>query len=793
MRQFLLVTSALASVSFAVPAYAQSAEEEANNDDVIIVTARKREENLIDVPLPVTVATEAQLKRDQVYNLNDLTRITPALEISQTSGGETNGGGRLRGVGTGVFNQSVASSVALVVDQAPIGNLAFPQLYDIGQIEVLRGPQGTLFGQGASAGVLNVTTKAPSTDAPFATMSVDFADKGTAGSEVGELVFNGAFNVPLSDQAAIRVATQYKRETGLQRSVTTDKDNVITDYGVRVKALFKPSERFTVNLSAEYGRNESDGQTFFAIAIAPNATFVFDPPGPVRGPGPIGVLSTNEYLAARGCNMSVISARAEEYCEALPSYNTLKIGSFGAVLDWEVSDTLSLTSVTSYRERSFNQYRRDFSRIIGNAALGAQAAARSERNREDSRGFSQELRANISSDSFDLVIGAFYADYKFETAPIGTGPFAFGVNTTGNRIGFSVCPPTGIGFCPVSTNFTKTLTQNRTLAGFADATVNLSDQFEIFGGLRVSDYKNSTFVQVFRATPGPASNFPVSESNVSGRIGASFKPSPDTNIYVSYAKGYKPTAVGTNVAGSPFQLKSETADAFELGVKGRLGRVQLSANAFYSKLKNFQSQRSEFAGTQLVSVPFNVPTLKSKGFELNAFGQIMPGLNLNAGYQFNVIKYPNGVFGDDAIDTNGDQIFDANVIAGLPFELSGTQFLNAPKHKFTISGEYSAALGESLEMFVNANLIYKTKVLLANRADPRYRYPAHEIINVGFGIRHPDGNWNASVFVRNLTKEREPTAYLASTFSGPIDGGIRAWPVSGLTARVVGVRAGFEF
>ena len=96
-------------------------------------------------------------------------------------------------------------------------------------------------------------------------------------------------------------------------------------------------------------------------------------------------------------------------------------------------------------------------------------------------------------------------------------------------------------------------------------------------------------------------------------------------------------------------------------------------------------------------------------------------------------------------------------------------------------------------MFLNANLIYKSKVLLAARADPRYRYPAHEIINLGFGVRHPDGDWNASLFVRNLTKEREPTAYLASTFAGQADGGIRAWPVAGLTARVVGVRAGFEF
>ncbi|MEY4269568.1 MAG: hypothetical protein RLZZ58_784 [Pseudomonadota bacterium] len=768
MKKFgFLASSALvglAALSVPAQAFAQNGEaaEAADDSDTIIVTARKRAEDIIDVPVAVTVATAAQLERDQVYNLNDLQRITPALEISQTSGGETNGGGRLRGVGTGVFNPSVASSVALVVDQSPIGNLAFPQLFDIGQIEVLRGPQGTLFGQGASAGVLNVSTKAPSTAAFGASGSIDFADKGTAGSEVGEFIVNAAVNAPLGDKAAIRLSTQYKKETGLQRSTTTGKDNEIADLGVRLRALIEPSDTFKINLSAEYGQEKSDGQTFFAIAVRPNSTTPFGPPGAT-----LGGISAGAYLgAAPGCAMTVISERAEEYCEALPTDMKLSIGAVSAVIDAELSDSVTLTSVTSYRERTFLQFSRDFSRI------SSAPAARQERTREDSRGFSQELRANFAVDNFDLVVGGFYTDFQFDRTPIGTGPFTFGVNTLGNRIGFSVCTSTG-GFCPVATSFTKERTENRTLAGFADATVKLADQFEIFGGIRVSDYKNSTGVGV--NVLAPTSTFKASESNVSGRVGASFRPNSDTNIFMSYAKGYKPTAVGTNPAGALFQLRPEKTDAFEFGAKARVGRLQLAGNLFYTKLVDFQSQTSVFVGTALVSQPLNIPKLKSKGFELTAMGQIAPGLNINGGYQYNELKYPAGYLGDDG------------------GALGGTQFLNAPKHKLSMSTEYSTALGGSMELFVNANLIYKTKVLLAARADPRYRYPAHEIINLGLGIRQPDGNWNASLFVRNLTKEREPTAYLASTFAGQADGGIRAWPVAGLTARVVGVRVGFGF
>jgi outer membrane receptor protein involved in Fe transport len=770
MKNFLFATSALVVASLAIPVHAQTADDGANEEgDVIIVTARKREENLIDVPLPVTVATKAQLDRDQVYGLNDLQRVTPALEISQTSGGETNGGGRLRGVGTGVFNSSVASSVAVIVDQVPIGNLSFPQLFDMAQVEVLRGPQGTLFGQGASAGVLNITTVAPTTDAFKVSGSVDFADKGTAGSEVGELVVNAGVNVPLGAQAALRLSTQYKKETGLQRSVTTGRDNKIEDFGVRLRALLEPTETLTINLTGQYAKNTSDGQNFFAIAIAPNRTTPFGPPGAT-----LGSLSNGAYLNATSCAMTVISARAEEYCEAAPTEVETTVGGLSAVIDLELSDAVSVTSVSGYRERTFDQVSRDFSRITGTFA------ARQELTRENSRGFSQELRASISSDSLDLVVGTFYSDFQFDRVPIGSGPFAFNNTTSGQRVGFSICNfvtnaciPQAFNPGPLFVNFAKETTENRGLAGFVDATVKLGEQFSLFGGLRYDDYKNTTSIGSNTLTPTRV--FVTTDNNLSGRIGASFKPNPDTNIFASYSIGYKPPAVGTNPAGALFQLKPEKSDAVEIGVKTRVGRVQLSANAFYTKLQDFQSQTSIFVGTALISQPLNVPKLTSKGFEVSAFGQVLPGFNVNAGYQFNDFKYPTGYVGDDGGN------------------LGGTQFLNAPRHKFTLSGDYGVPVSDNLEVFLNANLVYKSKVLLAQRSDPRYRYPSHEIINLGFGVRHPDGDWNASVFVRNLTKEREPTAYLASTFAGQADGGIRAWPVAGLTARVVGVRAGFAF
>ncbi|MFM6852952.1 MAG: TonB-dependent receptor, partial [Sphingopyxis sp.] len=703
-----------------------------------------------------------QLARDQINNVNDLQRLTPALEISQTSGGETNGGGRLRGLGTGVFNPSVSSSVALVIDQSPVGNLNFPQLFDLAQVEVLRGPQGTLFGQGASAGVLNITTRAPSFDGFGANASLDLADKGTAGSEVGELVFNGGVNLPLSPNLALRVATQFRNESGLQRSATTGRDNEIDDFGIRARLRWEPSDSLSIQLNAEHGENDVDGQTFFAVAIAPNSTTPFGPPGAT-----LGGISTGAYLNPTGCAMPVIDARAEYYCEDNISRMQLRLNAVSAVVDMDLTDAISLTSVTSYRDRSFTQTARDFSRITG------APAARQERTLEESNGFTQELRLGYEGDRIDLVGGIFYTDYSFIRLPSSTAPYAYGSNLPENRVGFSVCVVSG-GFCPVPTSLTQEITNNRTVAGFVDATFNITDQLELFGGLRYDDFSNTTTVQVFGATTGTLRRFETKDSNLSGRVGISFMPNADTNLFASYARGYKPPAVGTDPAGTLFELNPERTNAFEVGGRVNLGRLQLSANAFYTKLFDFQSQASVFVGTALISRPLNIPRISSRGFELSAVGRIAPGFTINAGYQFNDIQYPTGYLGDDGGN------------------LGGTQFLNAPRHKIVLSGDYGFGVADGLELFVNANLTYKSSVLLASQADPRFRYPAHEIINLGMGLRSEDG-WTLSAFVRNLTKEREPSAYLASTFAGQPDGGIRAWPVAGLTARVVGMRVGFEF
>lgn len=754
-RLFLMAT--VCAPAFAVPAWAQTAGDRAGATSIgeeIIVTARKREETLLDVPVPVSVATQAQLTRDQIYTITDLQRVSPALEVSQTSGGEYSGGARMRGIGTGVANASVSPSTVFQVDQVPQGLLAFPQLFDMAQVEILRGPQGTLFGQGASAGVINVTTVAPNLHKIEGYAGIDAADQGTFGSEFGQTLVRAALNVPLSSKIALRVSGQFKDEKGLQRNITLDKPNDIKDMGLRTRLLFEPTDGLKINLAAEWNKTNNDGYNFFAQAIAPT-----------------NPASLAAFTSPTGACRMTISQRAGEYCSDTDTNFKIKTQSYSGVVDLKVTDNLALTSVTAYRTIRREYVAQDFLRLPN------VPAARLENTLQVANQFSQELRFNYSGHGLHLVVGSAYTRFDYDQLPLVDG--AFGQTALGSRIGFSVCLKSGV-FCvplpPAPVTLTRESTVNSTLTFFSDATYSLTPQFDVFGGLRYSHYRDETGVGFNTLTP--TRSIAIKDDNVSGRIGVSFKPSRKVNIYASFARGYKPPAVVVPVASSlpVVELKPETSSAFEIGGKLKAHRMQVEANVFYTSVAAFQAQTSVFSGGSLVSQALNLPgKINSYGFELTTFGHITNALSVSAGYQFNVVKFPSGYLGDD----------------GLP--LGGTQFINAPRHKITLSGEYAKPVSGNVEAFINANTVYKSDVLLANNGDPRYRYPAHAIVGGAIGVRAINDAWRVSLYVRNLTKQREPTAYLASTFAGSTDGGIRAWPVAGLTARQVGLSLDMKF
>ena len=544
------------------------------DENVIVVNARLRDESLNEVPVAVSVATAEQLERDQVYTLVDLQRITPALEVSSSFGGNINGGAGLRGIRTQAFNPSVSPSVAIVFDQAAAGNVTFPILHDLAQVEVLRGPQGTLFGQGASAGVVNISTRAPKLGEFGVNFGLDYADNGTAGSENTDITARAGVNIPLGQSAALRVSGFYSEIDGLRTNAFLDLDDRNRKYAIRGRLLVEASDTITINVIADHGKQNEDGVNFFGQIEAPNNPAIRTA-GPPFGDPTVGGFSAFNF-ANCGVTADRYTSRGQFFCEDTQSKEDATATSITGIVAAELTDRLSLTSVTSYRELMLEIFGRNF----GGRALGF--SARDENLQGDYKQFSQELRFGYEGDGFDLIAGGIFSDFSYDQSPLDP-TLAFGNPVPGQRLGFSVCQP-DVPACAGPDNlptFELETADNRTIAVFADVTVALSDQVELFGGLRFTDYKNDSSYGINTLT---ATDFgTISETNLSGRIGVSYQPTPDSNIYGSYSRGYKPSALGfPGIPGDPFiPLNAEENDAFEIGAKAEVGKLQLSGNIFY--------------------------------------------------------------------------------------------------------------------------------------------------------------------------------------------------------------------
>lgn len=742
-RAVYLVSATAASLLFS--GIAAAAVGETVSLEEIIVTAQKRAEKIQDVPVAITVATQEQLERDQIYSLTDLQRITPALEVSQTAGGETTGGGRIRGIGTNVFNPSAAGSVAIVIDQVPQGNVSFPQVFDLTQVEVLRGPQGTLFGQTASAGVINMNTAAPDPTEFSAKVGFDYSDKGTAGSRFGQSVVRGSINMPTGDASAVRLSAFYKSETGLQRNVYLNRDNKITDVSFRARYLIEPSDAWKVTLTGELHRDDKDGVNFFVLAKAPT------------NPG--------SAAAQAACGLTNIKESAQEYCSARMSTTEIDNMGLSSLIEW-TGDSVAFTSVTGYREKEERNPYLDFTRTVG------VPSATQQRTRFDSDQLSQEFRlGSVGDNVFNYTTGVFLSRFNYKALPLENLPF--GVNTL--PVGFGVCTFTGT-FCVVPTTFTNQKSKVSSESVFADLSYGFDNGWTVFGGLRYTHQKT----ELGTGINGPiTNNQSVTDSNVSGRLGARWKPSESVMFYTSLARGFKGSVleVNANPGVATVRLNPEIPLSVELGTKISLldDRLALDMNVFHNSVKDYHAQESVLVNTQLTSVSKNISKVVSKGFEIDLIGAVGDNLSFNAGYLFNSVKYPSGFKGNDGND------------------IGGMQLVYSPKHKLTLSGEYAQAVGARVEAFLSVNAVYKSDLLLDARTSPAYTYPSHATLGASIGMRSPDGKWTASVFGRNLTDENEPTAYLANSFAGAPDGGVRAWPVGGLTVRQVGISMDMRF
>jgi iron complex outermembrane receptor protein len=240
----------------------------------------------------------------------------------------------------------------------------------------------------------------------------------------------------------------------------------------------------------------------------------------------------------------------------------------------------------------------------------------------------------------------------------------------------------------------------------------------------------------------------LKDDHFSYRLGGQYEMNEDWMVFMNTTSAVKTPVVSeppfTDPHADPVIIKAEISTNYEIGVKGKIfdGKIALESNVFHTTLEDFQGNEcylSEATGELSCSVANIDDDIVSKGFEINFFGYPMYGLMFNAGYIYNIAEYPSGYPSDDQ----------------EPQDLGGEQLINAPKHKFVISAEYTHSLTGILDAFYSIDATYKTERRLSNMADPFSIYPAHWMVGGRIGIRAQD-NWNVTLFARNLFGEAAP-------------------------------------
>lgn len=740
--RFACSAAALTCAAISAPAWAQSISEDPTTDQAataeIVVTAQKREERIIDVPVSVNAVSSEQLDRQRIYTLTDLSRSVPSVGSNLS----------IRGIATSGSNRATAGAVAILLDGVDLGPpvVGAPQisnLFDVERIEVLSGPQGTLFGTTASAGVIQVVTKAPDPD--------KFEAIGK--TEVAEGFFRQqlTLNVPLSGNAALRISGHNDETTGIVRNSITGKVREDYDRGVRGRLLWEPSDNLTINLIADYNRGGGNSQPNNVYAIAPAGSLL------ATRLASCGIVASRTNMRNCALGVNPITSRNE------------KIG-FSGQIDLALGDH-TLTSITAYRRHKIGDL--DYNGLGGDSDLLSQNILDTNLTAEDLRTFSQEIRlSSPSGQQLEYTLGLFYFSKDQKDSVIQAG----GLGTLGSLL-LAVN-----GFPPTATVGRVTLLDidQRAYAAFGQATFHVTDQLSLIAGARytrdeLSDVSQSltdtttptlgsygyAFVRNPFAAGAPPAFYlaPVNErinvNNFSWKLGAKYEFSRNLNAYFTATRGYKGPGVNDQ-AGPPLVLpiiRPEIPMAYELGVKGAFleSRVLVTLALFHNKVKDFQTSvyvppsGASPAGSFATG---NAPYIISKGVDFNITGRPTDELTIAAG-----VLYNRGTYSDDfrVACAQGAQpgITPGCSAAGLTTPVS--QLAGVPRWRLLLNGEYAKEVASGLTVFGQADVTYESEKFSGTTPNSLLDIKAETIINVRFGARDPDRRWGLSAFVRNLT------------------------------------------
>ncbi|MDK1030261.1 MAG: TonB-dependent receptor [Anaerolineae bacterium] len=740
----------------------------------IIVTAKKREQNLQDIAGSIQAIGSEELSKSIVNGFDDYARMVPSLSVMNSGGGQTQIA--LRGVLAARFNHAQPqsrSTMGMYLGDIPISTSAFNPdvgLVDIERIEILRGPQGTLYGASAMSGAIRIIPKAPNMDEfeGEINLSAGFTDGGD-----NSYIVKGVVNIPVSDSFAVRASGYYIEKGGYIDNVFSGEENYNDEesFGGRLSALWNVTDSVSLDALVMFHELQADGRPDEYV-----------PGNPLNS---VGLNSGGSLIASPFESQAQWTVDNER--EIIKTINDpfddeyYILGLTANVdLDWGL-----FTSVTSYYDRDFENTLDDQQRTrdaLGAYQAGFYVPGAGENaplssvfiNSSKMEQFAQELRISSSGDnSFQWLAGLFYMDQNRTFDQTQEMP---GLDTLLNFFGIGAEQGFVWGSLPdnVFTGAQTIDTEQWALFGEATLAFGSRQQFEFTAGLRWFNYdqKADIFFSGIANDGVTQLNEKTSESGVSPNFVLKYIASDDVNVYASAAKGFRIGGLNdpiplAGVFGSACasdleslgltslqnSFESDELWNYELGMKSTLneGKVRLNTALFYIDWKDVQTQAFLPCGFQTLT---NDADLISKGVEVELLAQASESLSLNLG-----ISYTDA-------ELNGDsQILAAEDGARAPY---------VPKWLIYAGFDFTRPLnilgGDKL-YYIRADLQYTSNSYseFSNTfVLPRVELPSHTSGNIYIGLI--DSKWEAALFIKNVSDERIVTGFDAdrrqpSTFS----------------------------
>ena len=732
--------------------------------DQVVVTARHRAEKAQTVPIAVTTIDSKKLEAERVQSFGDLQQLVPTLQSVQLNPRNTSFNIRGLGSNAAFAVDGVESGVGVYVDgvyysRPAQATFAFP---DLNEVQVLRGPQGTLFGRNTTAGAIDVHTLQPS-----------FKLTGDLEASVGNDGYwqlKGTVSGPVTDKVAVRLSALWDDDSGnVSNPITQARYNAVSDRALRAQVLIDASDDLTLRIIGDY-----EHQNASAPVALPNGVITTLTDGQ---PFPNGFLTR---IARADYTVPTYDPRDRNTYDNISPFYTMETGGFSAQADYGLSYG-TLTSISAWRFWNW----KPTNDVDGTALSVVNAYSLADYERQAS----QEFRfTSPGGERLEYAAGLYYF---YEGLP-GTSTIGFGPDA--GR--FLLVPRLPLSLANLAMNGLTingvSSTDTNSAAGYSQATVHVTPKLDVTGGLRLTyQTKQGSFGETQLGAASLASYGAIGtllqtkvrnifgeaypdrvehtyDTALSSTISVSYKLTPEAFLYASYSRGDKGS--GINTVNLPSDIgavvKPERVDAYEIGVKTAWlnNRLVVDGDLFLSEDHDYQGVNIAPLNSSLYATYIaSVPQVRSQGFELDSHALLLPGVIVNFGGAYTDAintKFPHGPCPPEVAGPNAEYC-----------DLSGSQVAGISRWTMTAGSEYSHALGQvgalALAGYGDADYSLRSSFNTSSTNSEYTKIPGYGLLNLRLGIRTENRLYDFSIWAHNALNTYYNSALaLASPISG---------------------------